>query len=153
VHVPFTEEADLFKFTPNTRDWNPPTADVRSSDVLVAVEYPADSPIDVRTTAQGVIDKINKYLGWARNDAEQFNRGLAQRARSAIQARRNRVREAYERAQETGIPMRRPDESPKTYIADVLVGARRRRSRLRTSVGRSPLSLCFRTRCSSTSWA
>ncbi len=121
VHVPFTGEADLFKFTPNTRDWNPPTADVRSSEVLVAVEYPADSPIDVRATAQGVIDKINKYLGWARNDAEQFNRGLAQRARSAIQARRNRVREAYERAQETGIPMRRADESPKTYIADVLV--------------------------------
>ena len=121
VHVPFTGEADLFKFTPNTRDWNPPTADVRSSEVLVAVEYPADSPIDVRATAQGVIDKINKYLGWARNDAEQFNHGLAQRARSAIQARRNRVREAYERAQETGIPMRRPDEAPKTYIADVLV--------------------------------
>ena len=62
----------------------------------------------MRATAQGVIDKINKYLGWARNDAEQFNHGLAQRARSAIQARRNRVREAYERAQETGIPMRRP---------------------------------------------
>jgi len=121
VHVPFTGEADLFKFTPNTRDWNPPTADIRSGEVLVAVEYPADSPIDVRATAQGVIDKINKYLGWARNDAEQFNRGLAQRARSAIQARRNRVREAYTRAQETGIPMRRPDESPKTYIADVLV--------------------------------
>ena len=121
VHVPFTGEADLFKFTPNTRDWNPPTADVRSGEVLVAVEYPADSPIDVRATAQGVIDKINKYLGWARNDAEQFNRGLAQPARSVIHARRNRVREAYERAQKTGIPMRRPDESPKTYIADVLV--------------------------------
>jgi hypothetical protein len=74
AHVPFTGEADLFKFTPNTRDWNPPTADVRSGEVLVAVEYPADSPIDVRSTAQGVIDKINKYLGWARK-----RRGAVQR--------------------------------------------------------------------------
>ena len=40
VHVPFTGEADLFKFTPNTRDWNPPTADIRSSEVLVAVRVP-----------------------------------------------------------------------------------------------------------------
>lgn len=121
VHVPFTGEADLFKFTPSTRNYNPPSAEVRRGEVVLAVEYPADAPRDVRSEAQGVVDKINNYLGWARTDAEQFNRGLEQRARAAIQARRNRVREAYERAQETGIPMRRPDESPKTYIADVLV--------------------------------
>jgi hypothetical protein len=121
VHVPFTGEPDMFKFTPNTRDWNPPSAAVGKGEVLVEVDYPADSPIDVRAAAQGVVDKVNTYLGWARTDAEQFNNGLAQRARGAIQARRQRVRMAYDRAQETGIPMRRPDESPKTYIADVLV--------------------------------
>lgn len=121
VHVPFTGEKDLFKFTPNTRNWNPPNAEVGNGEVIVAVEYPADAPVDVRSTAQEVINKINAYLGWAHNDAEEFNRGLPQRARGAIQARRQRVREAYERAQATGIPMKRPDESPKTYIADVLI--------------------------------
>jgi hypothetical protein len=121
VHVPFTGEKDLFKFTPSTRNWNPPSADVRSGEVLIVIEYPADSPIDVKSAAQETINKINTYLGWARNDAMQFNAGLTQRARGAIQARRQRVREAYARAQETGIPMRRSDESPKTYIADVLV--------------------------------
>lgn len=71
VHVPFTGEADLFKFTPSTRDWNPPSAEVRRGEVLVAVEYPADSPTDVRAAAEGVTSKINKYLGWTRNDAER----------------------------------------------------------------------------------
>jgi hypothetical protein len=121
VHVPFVGEKDLFRFTPNTRDFNPPSADVRNDEVLVVVEYPADSPIDVKSAAEGVTGKIDEYLGWARSDAEQFNATLVQRARNAIQTRRQRVIDAYERAQETGIPMRRPDESPKTYIADVLV--------------------------------
>lgn len=121
IHVPFTGEADVFRFTPSTRDYNSPSAIVRHGEVVLAVEYPADAPKDFRSDAQGVIDKINKYLAWARADAEQFNQALAQRARQAIQTRKQRVKEAYDRAQGAGIPMRRPDESPKTYIADVLV--------------------------------
>lgn len=121
VHVPFKGEADLFKFTPNTRNYNPPIADVRGNEVQIVVEYPADAPTDVKARAEDTIRNIESYLSWARTDAEAFNSGLEQRARGAIQSRRKRVLEAYERLQETGIPMRRPDESPKTYIADVLV--------------------------------
>jgi hypothetical protein len=89
--------------------------------VVLAVEYPADAPRDVRGEAQGVIDSIQRHLTWARGDIETFNRGLEQRARAAIQARRQRVRVTYDQLQQTGIPMRKPDEAPKTYIADVLV--------------------------------
>jgi hypothetical protein len=121
VHVPFSGEADVFKFTPNTRNYNPPIAQVRNREVLIVVEYPSDAPEDVLSSAQGVVDGIRTYLTWAKNDTDEFNRGLEQRARQVIQARRKRVRETYDRLQETGIPMRRPDESPKTYIADVLV--------------------------------
>lgn len=121
VHVPFSGEADVFKFRPSSFDYNPPNASIRHDEVLVVVEYAADAPRDVRAIAQEVVDKIAKYLSWARSDAEEFNRGLEQRALQVIRARRERVRQAYERAEATGIPMRRPDESPKTYIADVLV--------------------------------
>jgi hypothetical protein len=121
VHVPFTGEADVFKFTPNTRNYNPPIADVRRDEVQIVVEYPADAPKDVKAHAESVLGSIETYLGWARSDADAFNATLEQRARSAIQARRKRVVEAYERLHDTGIPMHRPDESPKTYIADVLV--------------------------------
>jgi hypothetical protein len=121
VHVPFTGEADVFKFRPSTFNWNSPTAEVRDDEVRLVIEYPADAPKDVKAVAEEMLNRIEAYLAWARNDAEAFNRDLEQRARGAIQARRARVRQAYDRLQETGIPMRKPEEAPKTYIADVLV--------------------------------
>jgi hypothetical protein len=122
VHVPFTGEADVFKLRPSTFTWSPPLgAKIANGVVVIPVEYPADAPLDVRAQAEGVLNTIDQWLEWARNDAAGFNDGLAQRARTAIQARRERVRQTYEKLQETGIPMRRPDESSKTYIADVVV--------------------------------
>jgi hypothetical protein len=121
VHVPFTGEGDLFRFRPSSFNWNPPSADVRDGEVRLVVEYPADAPRDVRAQAEATLGSIEQWLGWARGDADAANRELELRARRAIQARRERVRQTYERLQETGIPMRKPDEAPKTYIADVLV--------------------------------
>jgi hypothetical protein len=121
VHVPFTGERDLFKFTPSTRTYNPPQATVSGDEVRVVVEYPTDTPRDVKAEAESVLNNIDGYLSWARNDAEQFNATLPQRARSAIQARKARVRETYERLESTGIPMRKPDDATQTYIADTIV--------------------------------
>ena len=90
--------------------------------MLIDVEYLHDAPVDVRAVALGVIGGIEHYLGWARSDIETFNAGLEQTARAAIQARRDRVRQAYDRLAETGIPLREAGGGqPKTYIADVLV--------------------------------
>jgi len=121
VHVPYSGETDLFKFTPSTRTYNPPTAKVGREDVQIVVEYPADAARDVKAAAEYELGRIENYVGWVRGDVETFNRTLEQRARGAIQTRRQRVRDAYEQLEATGIPMRRPEESPKTYIADVLV--------------------------------
>lgn len=52
VHVPFVGERDLFKFTPSTRNYNPPIATVTSGEVQVVVEYPADAPRDVKAEAE-----------------------------------------------------------------------------------------------------
>jgi len=121
VHVPFTGEADLFGFTPSSFNWNPPAADVGETEVKLVIEYPADAPRDVRAEAEGTLGRIEQWLGWVRSDADALNRELEGRARRAIQARRERVRQTYDRLQETGIPMRKRDETPRTYIADVLV--------------------------------
>lgn len=122
VHVPFEGEADVFKVTPSTRNFNPPRAVISRGEVLIDIEYPHDAPADVRAVALDVIGDIERYLEWARGDIATFNEGLEQRARAAIQARRDRVRQAYDRLAETGIPLRQTQgEQPKTYIADVLV--------------------------------
>lgn len=121
VHTPFVGERDIFKFTPSTRTYSPPRARVTGDEVQVVVEYPADSPRDVKAEAENVLSNIDSYLNWARQDADQFNRTLVQRARAAIQGRKTRVRETYERLESTGIPMHKPDDAAKTYIADTIV--------------------------------
>jgi hypothetical protein len=121
VHIPFSGDAGVFSLQPSTRTYNPPRATIHNGEVLTVIEYPADSPVDVRAKAEKLISDIEQYLGWARSDIEGFNRGLEQRARARIQARRDRVRKNYERLAETGIPLRGKVSSPKTYIADALV--------------------------------
>jgi len=122
VHVPFTGEADIFKFRPSQFTLNPPSgAEIRNGEVIIPVTYPADAPRDVKAEAEGVLRTIETWLGFARNNTDEVNRTLEQRARQAIQARRQRVQQTYERLHETGIPMRKPEEEPKTYIADALV--------------------------------
>jgi hypothetical protein len=121
VHIPFSGKADVFRFRPSTFNWNPPIAEIHDGEARLVIEYPADAPRDVKAEAEGVLSRVEAFLGWARSDVEAFNAGLEQRARRAIQGRRSRVREAYDWLQETGIPMRKGDETAKTYIADVLV--------------------------------
>jgi hypothetical protein len=121
VHVPFSGDRDLFKFRPSTFTFDPPVAYVGKDEVKITVEFPADAPRDVKAEAERTLGRVERYLGFAKSDADAFNASLPQRARSSIQSRRQRVLQNYARLQDTGIPMRRPDDTPKTYIADVLV--------------------------------
>jgi hypothetical protein len=121
VHIPFSGEKDVFKFAPSSRTTTYPRASLREGELVQTIEYPADAPRDVRAEADGLIASVDRYLGWARGDVETFNATLENRARTAIQRRRERVRQEYDRLAQTGIPMRRPDAAPQTYIADVIV--------------------------------
>jgi hypothetical protein len=121
VHIPFSGEKDVFKFRPSTRTTSAPSASLRDRELIQTIEYPADAPRDVRATAEELMGQVERHLGWARGDVEAFNATLENRARTAIQRRRERVRKEYDRLAETGIPMKRPDAAPKTYIADAIV--------------------------------
>lgn len=62
-----------------------------------------------------------KYLGWAANEIHAFNAVLERDARQAIEARRQRVEKRDAALAKSNILIRRPGESRKTYIAEVLV--------------------------------
>ena len=121
VHTPFSGEKDVFKSRPSTWTTTFPIASVRDGELVQTIEYPADAPRDVRAEAEGLLTLVERYLGWARADIETFNGSLEQRARTAIQRRRERVRHNYDRLAKTGIPIRRPEDAPKTNIANVIV--------------------------------
>lgn len=121
VHLPFDGDAGVFRFTPSTRNYNPPRADVRGSELVRSWEYPHDSPIDIRAQLDELVASIQSYLTWAASDVAVFNSSLESRARGRISARRDRIRASYDRAASSGIPIGPRGQPEKTYIADAIV--------------------------------
>lgn len=121
VHIPFTGDKTIFSLQPSTYTLNPPRADVGEGEMRLVVEYPSDTPANIKGETNGLVNAVNAYLGYARNDIDQFNQGLESQARAAIQDRRRRVERHRAHIAETGLPVGRPSERTKTYIADALV--------------------------------
>jgi hypothetical protein len=121
VHIPFTGDKTIFSLQPSTFTMNPPRADVADGELRLIIEYPSDTPANIKGETNGLINAVNAYLGYARNDIDQFNRGLEAQARAAIQNRRRRVERHRAHIAETGLPVGPPSERSKTYIVDALV--------------------------------
>ena len=121
VHLPFDGDAGVFRFTPTSRTFNPPRADVRDNELVHSWEYAHDTPIDLRAEVDSLIGSVQSYLTWATSDITTFNTSLDQRARQRIAARRDRIRASYDRAASTGIPIGPRGQPEKTYIADAIV--------------------------------
>lgn len=122
VHVPFEGEADVFKLRPSSFTLNPPRGRINSDDLVLTIEYPHDTALDIDATANSFITSVALWLGYARADIDVFNRNLEHQARQAIERRRQRLQQRDAQVTQSKIPIRRPSESSrKTYIPDVLV--------------------------------
>lgn len=121
VHIPFTGDKSVFSLQASTRSLSPPRADVANGELRLVVEYPSDSPKDIKAETAGLVAQVNQGLVWARADIDQYNRGLEGKARAAIQNRRQRVERHREHLATTGLPVGPPGERSKTYIAEALV--------------------------------
>lgn len=94
---------------------------MRANEILDVIEYPHDSPVDIKARADQLAQKLAQHLAWSRADIEQHNSGLEQTAREAINGRRDRVQRNYEHVAATGLPMGPQTDSAETYIADAIV--------------------------------
>jgi hypothetical protein len=121
VHIPFSGDKTIFSLQPSTYTLNPPRADVSDGELRLVLEYPSDTPANIKGETNGLVNAVNAYLGCARNDIDQFNSGLESRAWAAIQDRRRRVERHRAHIAETGLPVGPPGERSKTYIAEALV--------------------------------
>ena len=121
VHVPFTGEPDVFRFTPSSFTFNPPRARIEKGEVVQVITYPADAPRDVLALSNELIGDLEQWLEWARGDAEGTNSKLETAALRAIENRRSRVLTNKKRLEETGIPIGPPKRDHKTRITEVIV--------------------------------
>lgn len=121
VHLPFDGDPDVFRFTPSTRSTVWPRGRVGRGELLFTIEWAHDEQPTIDATAQAAIASVARYLAWAHAEIENFNGGLVQQARLAIEARRQRLAQRDTGLAQSSIPVRRPGDNAKTYIADVLV--------------------------------
>jgi hypothetical protein len=70
VHIPFSGEKDVFKLRPSSYTLNPPHAWVADGELQLLVEYPDDTPANVRAEADELIRKVTQHLDTARGDIE-----------------------------------------------------------------------------------
>lgn len=121
VYVPFEGDAGVFKLRPSSFTTVWPRGRIAGDELLLTIDYPQDQPPNVDGPTQEFIRLVSQYLDWARQQIDSFNRTLEQKARQAIEARRQRVEQRDAQLAKSPIPMRRPGDKAKTYIPDVLV--------------------------------
>ena len=122
VHVPFEGEADVFKLTPSSFNFNPPRSRIKADELVLTIEYPHDHPPDIDATVNGFIGSVSQWLTYAGTDIDSFNGNLGQQAHQAIERRRQRLEQRDAHLAQSTIPVRRQGEAgKKTYIPDVLV--------------------------------
>lgn len=117
VRVPFEGESELFYARPNTMSSNPPRAIIDKNEVVLCFESPSDLPRDARPHIDRTLNDIEQYLGWQRSLIDAHNTALSGVAEEAIRQRRERLLAQSARAEALGIPIRRRDDAPKTYVA------------------------------------
>lgn len=121
VHVPFDGDGAVFLLSPSTYTTSLPVAEVGIGELIHVIEYAYDRRVSIKDSAERLVQQVEQHLRWANDDIEQYNARLEQRARTAIQNRRARVKRHREHLAATGLPTRQKEDSPKTYIADAIV--------------------------------
>ena len=116
VRVPFEGEPQLFYSQPNTMSSSPPRAVIEKNEVVLRHDMPSDAPREVRPLIDQTLNEIEQYLGWQKTMIEGHNNALPQVAHQAIEQRRSRLLAQSQRVSSLGIPVRRRDDAPQTYV-------------------------------------
>ena len=120
VRIPFEGETELFYSRPSTTSSSPPRAVIEKNEIVLRYDMPSDSPREVRTLIDQTLNEIEQYLGWQKPMIDGHNNALSQVAEHAIDQRRTRLLAQSHRVASLGIPIRRRDAAPQTYVVPVV---------------------------------
>jgi hypothetical protein len=131
--VPFSGEADLFKYRPSTFTTSWPVGRVR--DDHVEFEYvSADATVEaVQGEMETAIQRVIQWIGFVNQEVEQANARLLPAARAAVDERVAKVRADRELVASLGVPVRRRKDAGQTFVAPEV----RRKPGIRSSAQRA----------------
>jgi hypothetical protein len=115
VYVPFEGDGNLFACTPSTRNYNPPSGEVRQSELVLRftrLDHDADA---VKAVIDHNLGSVQQYLGWIAADARTFNDELPGKVGATIEQRREKLLADRGLVGALGYELRVREDAPKTY--------------------------------------
>jgi len=91
VEIPFTGEAEAFKFQPTTYTMSPPRAEVRGNLLVLKIVGTNLEAERVRSDIDRTVNEIQSHLATLRGNAQGLRAQLPTQARSAIESRRQKL--------------------------------------------------------------
>ncbi|MEU3356119.1 hypothetical protein [Streptomyces sp. NPDC037389] len=110
IAVPFTGDAEIFKWRPNRFTSVPPRAQVVGQELHLTWEGSDGDPDRIKSMADQAIAGIQQWLDWSRHQVDQHNREVAANARSRVSARHRKVLGDRDLRAAIGFQLRRRDE-------------------------------------------
>ena len=119
ITVPFTGDAEVFKFRLLAYELNPPPprGTIRDGILTFSVTGTNLETDEVRKEIDWTLESINNYLTNLRTNAETLNHELGSTARQRIEQRREKLLADQKLVSSLGFKLKQRNDSPKTYRA------------------------------------
>jgi hypothetical protein len=117
IEIPIEGNTELMYARASQSTTSPPRAKIREQTLVLTFQIPHDSkPRDIRKEAERTLDEIENHIKWIHNDLARFNSTLQSQAERTVAARRQRILDNQGRVANLGIPLKRKNDAPKTYV-------------------------------------
>lgn len=117
VEIPFTGDAEVFRVQPTSYTLNPPRAEIRSNALVLRISGTDLSAEGVQQSINQTINDIQSYLSTLRTNAAGLNQQLFQRAKTAIESRRQKLLADRNLIGALGFKMKQRDGNQRTFSA------------------------------------
>jgi hypothetical protein len=117
IHVPFSGDVNLFRCNPASIFYNPPQAEIEIDHLAFTYDSPGDvKNADVMGRLNLVLGEIRPKLNAVVTMCEAYNRDLGNQVRQLVVVRKTRLLRNREMVAAIGLPIKRRDDAPATYV-------------------------------------
>ena len=115
--VPFSGDAELFKYRPSPSSLNPPRGLVRGNELVFVYDRTSDDVPNIRNEFDRELQNVQQNLSRIADQVEQFNSTIQTKVSQQIEARREKLRHDRGTIEGLGFPLKRRSQVPTTYAS------------------------------------
>ena len=115
IALPFEGDEEVFQYRPSTFSLNPPQGEIVGQEIHLIYEMVEHDAEKLNQMYQTELDKIKKYLEWAKDDVNNFNKDLESIVRRIVSQRKKKLLDDLNLVSALGIPIKHRENIPDTY--------------------------------------